>query len=408
MRRRQLSGVLSNRSFCIFLAGQCVSSIGEACRFVSVTLFLVNVTGSGASTVLGLICVAIPGLVFSPFAGAIGDMLPEKPLIAAADFLRAGLVLLFLWCTKASDIYVLLIILSIVDILSNPARKKFMVSITGRNNVLPANTLLTGISGIAFLIGPLTGGVLVDYLGSQPVFFINAVTYIFSGISILIIKYRWIPAVKAGIRKRTTGAEAFYKEMVLGFGYAGNNGPIRKTILICTVLGFSMVSMNMAFYPFAFDVLRVTAKGWSLMLSIFYGTNLVAVAIAPAIIKTIRNKPYSLVFAIMCAASFIWAAYATTRSLAVVLLLQFIEGTIFAAAGIILATLLQTLPDKNFIARVSGVNDLAGSVSKLIAMAFTFIVLKNSSHTAIFIFNSIFMFVFSAANLCRNSRQDSI
>lgn len=408
MGNNQIRQVLRNKQFCIFLTGQCISNIGEACRFVAITLFLVNLTGSGVSTVLGLICAAIPGLIFSPFAGVIGDMLPEKPLLAAADFLRAALVLLFPGCTSASEIYVLLVILSIIDTLCSPARRKFLVGIIGKGSVLPANTLLTGVSGIAFLIGPLVGGVLVDYMGSNPPFYINAATYIFSGITILMIKYHWLPAVRSGRSRSFINIDTLCREMLHGFRYAASHKQIMKTILICTALGFSMVSMNMAFYPFAFDDLKVTAKGWSLMLSIFYGTNLVAMAVSPALMKTIKNKPLFMVFSIMCITSCIWAVYAFAGSLELVLLLQFIEGTILAAAGIILSTLLQTLPDRDFIARVSGVNDLAGSACKLIAMFFTFYILKNYDHTIIFLFNSILMFIYSFYNLCKRHEPQRI
>ena len=40
------------------------------------------------------------------------------------------------------------------------------------------------------------------------------------------------------------------------------------------------ISVNLAFYPFAFDMLRVTAKGWGMMITAYYGASLLAMFIA--------------------------------------------------------------------------------------------------------------------------------
>lgn len=394
--------LIRKRAFQLLLAGQCISNIGEACRFVSVTLFLVKTTGSGVSAAFGLICAALPGIILSPFAGVIGDLLPEKPLLAAADFIRACIVLSFLGCQDISFIYFLLVILSIVDTICSPARRKFITVIAGKKDVLTANSLLTGASGAAFLIGPLLGGVLVDYFGNELPFILNCISYLISGILILSIKYnRLTDRYK---NSGTIGLERIYRELIAGFSYFKKQQQIRKTVSICALLSFGMVSMNMAFYPFAFDILGLTAKGWSLMLSIFYGTNLVAMALTPLISNMRAGRAYPLLYVCMSATGVIWAFYGLTCSLPVVLVLQFLEGTILAVCGIILGTLLQTLADKNFIARISGANDLIGSIGKLAAMLFAFLVLKYLDYRMVFIIDAILLFIFSIFNNLKSLR----
>lgn len=392
-----MTDILGKRSFQLLLASQCISNIGEACRFISITLFLVNTTGSGVSAAFGLICAALPALILSPFAGTIGDLLPEKPLLAAVDFFRCFLTLLFLSTNNVTGIYVLLIILSITDTLYSPARKKIILVIAGKKDVLTANSLLTGASGAAFLIGPLLGGVLADSFGLAPPFLINSFTYFLSAVLILSINY----GKSAKTMKKTGIAEIrnIYSAMVAGFKYFKGRPAIRDIVFICALLSFGMVSMNMSFYPFAFDILRVTAKGWSLMLSIFYGTNLAAMAVVPLITRPGKSNMLPVVFFGTAMTGVIWALYAFTRSLAVVLLLQFMEGTILAICGIMLGTLLQTLADKNFIARVSGVSDLISSACKLAAMFFSFMVLKYADYRVIFILDSALLFLFSFINL---------
>ena len=46
------------------------------------------------------------------------------------------------------------------------------------------------------------------------------------------------------------------------------------------MLGFCTLSVNLAFYPFAFDMLNVTPKGWGLLITVYYGADLFAMFIA--------------------------------------------------------------------------------------------------------------------------------
>lgn len=60
------------------------------------------------------------------------------------------------------------------------------------------------------------------------------------------------------------------------WNYIKETVPAKKTIIANIVVGFGVISINMAFYPFAFDNLGVDEKGWGFMMSIFYGSNLIA------------------------------------------------------------------------------------------------------------------------------------
>ena len=269
--------LLSRRPFLLFLLSQGISNLGESFRFIAVTMLLFKLTGSGVSAALGLMLAAIPSIVLSPFAGTIGDMFSEKYLLAAIDLLRGAAVLLYITNKDVTAIYLMLVFMSALEMLYSPSRRKIMVSIAGKKGILHANSLMTGFSGAAFIAGPILAGILTDIYGPDPAFIINSLTYLSSSILILFIKkdtsnISTRPDIKGRNRK-------FFNELVKGYDYFKKDRPIKEIVLTSVIVSFNMIAINMAFYPYAFDVLSVTSKSWSMMISIYYGTNLLAMVL---------------------------------------------------------------------------------------------------------------------------------
>jgi len=381
--------------FSFFVAGQGVLSLGESVRFIAVTILICDITGSGVSAAVGAALSSLPVILLSPFAGALGDRSHEGSMLVLTDLARFIVTVFFLSAGTQGHIYMLLILSSLLDVFYNPSKTKFILNLTGREGAMKANSLMTGVYGAAYLTGPLLTGFLSDKYGHEPAIIVAAFCCLFSAmmtlLSMLMLKGGMGSTGKIkfmGTEGRNDGIMDFAQVLK----YCRTDRRILKLLSIDAIVGFCTLSINLSFYPFAFDFLKVTAKGWSLIITIYYGTNLAAMLLMRLVAK--RLKGTEMLYECLLLVSIIWLIYAFTRNFAFVLLMQFIEGTLLSACGIIIAAGFQRIVEKRYIARVSALNDLIISIGKLAGMGCMTVIMQGVSFYGVFIFCSIIMAVF--------------
>lgn len=377
-----------SRSFLLFLFGQGFSNLGDSFRFIAVTILLYKLTDSGVAASLGLLFSIVPSLLLSPFAGAAGDMLDEKYLLAGIDLIKGAAVLLFLFYSDLTGIYLILVLLSALDTIYSPSRRKFILRLAGKKGVLGANSLLTGISGAAYLVGPLIAGFMTDAYGPSTAFLANSAACGLSAAATLLVKAKALP------RCKNTGGN-IAREIKAGFIYCKMNPSVKEIIGAFTIMGFCSIAMNMAFYPFAFDSLGVTAKGWSLMISVYYGTNLLALPVIRFTGGKRQRPDFRLFYAGLFLTGIIWLIYTFTHNFSAVLLLQFIEGTVLAVCAILFSSRMQLVSDSGYLARVAGVGDILSGAAKLLAMGCTLFIMRAASFRLVFLINAVLLLLFS-------------
>jgi len=395
--------VRKNNSFTLYLAGQGISGLGDSIRFIAVTMLIFNITGSGVSTALGVVFSTIPNIVASPFSGVLGDRTNERRLLAMVDLVRLLPVLLLLYVNNAIQIYVVLILLAILDVFYGPSRRKFILGITGREGALKANSMLAGVSGAAYLAGSPLAGFITDRYGPFPAIMLSGVCFIISFVLTVLAcsasRGCYKLDKKRGGRIKTDNAAG---EFLCAVRYCVKTPDIGNLLVIGFITGFCMLAVNLAFYPYAFDVLRVTAKGWGFMMTIYYGTNLLAMLIVRNIEKKIMGKENIYFYAGMMIVAVIWALYAVIKNYADVLLLQFIEGSAAAFCSILLAARFQAITDMGYMARVSGINDILSSAGKITGMVIAGVLTGHFSYGAVFVFNSAILLLYSFSGLMKS------
>ena len=83
------------RNFLLYSAGRLVSLIGTGVQMIALPLYILDLTGSG--TLMGTFALLsmLPGLIFSPIAGVLGDRMNRKKIMVNMDYLR-GIIILFM------------------------------------------------------------------------------------------------------------------------------------------------------------------------------------------------------------------------------------------------------------------------------------------------------------------------
>jgi len=384
----------AKRPFSFFLAGQGILALGESIRFIAVTMLIYDLTGSGISAATGVALSALPGILLSPFAGFLGDRFRNGRILILVDLARFIITPLFLLSDRAGHVYLLIILVSLLDVFYIPSRRKFVLMLTGKKDALRANSLLTGANGAAYLAGPLLTGAITDRHGYIPVILIAAACCFAASVLTLFSL-----SAQGEERGFTSNGKRGVPEFADALKYCRTDRHVGELLLIGSVIGFCTLCVNLAFYPFAFDLLKVTARGWSLMITIYYGTNLIAMLLVRCIAKRIEGREAGVFYFSLAAVSLIWLAYAFTKNYAAVLMLQFTEGILIAGCGILLAARFQRIVSKDYMARISALNELFGSLGKLAGMGCMTIVLHSFSFREVFVLSSLIMTLFAGAGL---------
>ena len=209
-RRSRQSALWRDRRFCVFLTSQTLSVAGDSFALIAVPLLILRATGSVAQMGLLTGAAGAAAVVAGIFAGILVDRLDRWILMAACDLARMllyGLIPL-VWSIHP-EVWLLYVILplcaalgmifqvgyvTVVPVLSGPAR------------ITEANGLLYGASSTAAIAGPLLAGLLSAALGPAAAIAVDAVSFAFSAVGVLLIRRSLSVSRTAAPIRRCPGA----------------------------------------------------------------------------------------------------------------------------------------------------------------------------------------------------------
>lgn len=389
-RNSYLSETKNKNPFFLFLISQTVSYFGNAFHFIAVTALLIKITGLGTSASFIVVCTPISSLFLSPLAGGLGDRLNEKYLLVFINLSKSLVILAFLLSYNVLVIYMLMLILASLDIMDNPPKKKIIARLLCSKDIMVGNSILTGMTGLAFIIGPVVCGIIIEQWGLDIIFIIDGLLYLFSAIILLFIRNKKYKLYKTGTQ--IGPANNILDDIRSGIRYFRYKAPVRKVILISTITSLLIASINAAFYSFAFDILKVNNGLWGIMMSLFYGTNLISMFVSIYFNESIQRMDLLFVYIASIIVSGVWFCYSLANSLSFVMLLQFMEGLLLTLITIFLSTKLQLITKREFIGRIVGINDILNNIGKLLSVGTTYFILRFYSARFIFVLDCICLF----------------
>ncbi|MGB8491820.1 MAG: MFS transporter [Bacteroidales bacterium] len=245
---------LSYRNYRLFFSGQSVSLIGTWMQRIAMPWLVYHITGS--ALLLGIVSFAgqIPTLLLAPFAGVLTDKLNKYRVLLATQIssLVQALILAILTLTGVIQIWhivILSIALGCINAFDTPARQAFVVEMVDRKedlgNAIALNSMM--FNG-ARLIGPSIAGLLLATVGEGICFLINAISYIFVIISILLMRIK---------RKEIVLKPAsIFEHMNEGLKYVMGFAPIKHLLLLLSLVSLMGMSYQVLMPVFAKEVLH--------------------------------------------------------------------------------------------------------------------------------------------------------
>ncbi len=174
---------LRNRNYRLYYIGQSISLSGTWMQTIAQAWLVLQITDSKVALGTVTMLQFLPITIFVLFAGVIADRVPKRNFILvtqsvamAQAFILAALVWsghIQLW-----HIYVLATMLGLANAFEQPTRQAFVVEMVGKDDLMNAVALNSGMFNGARLIGPAIGGFVIAAVGVKAAFLLNGISFI--------------------------------------------------------------------------------------------------------------------------------------------------------------------------------------------------------------------------------------
>ena len=183
---------MRNKNFIIIVIGQIISLFGNAIQRFSMSLYLLEFTGSTAAFANILAISTIPYILFAPIAGRLSDKINRKKVMVYLDLfcsILIGVYALILLRGRDSELIVAIVMfmLSVCYTLYGPAVVSSIPQIVEEDKLTLANGIINQVGSVVNFLGPILAGVLYGLVGIKLIVIINAISFLVSAIMELFL-----------------------------------------------------------------------------------------------------------------------------------------------------------------------------------------------------------------------------
>jgi MFS family permease len=339
---------LQYRNYRLFFSGQSISLIGTWMQRIAMPWLVYHMTGS--TLLLGVVGFAgqIPTFLLSPVAGVFTDRWSRYRVLLFTQIVSlvqaavlAGLCLM--GAIQIWHIIVLSIILGCINAFDVPSRHSFVIDMVEKKedlgNAIALNSLM--FNG-ARLIGPSIAGVMLASTSEGICFLLNAISYIFVIISLLMMRLR--------IKETRRKDEHILNELSEGLRYAFGFAPIKHLLILLSISSLMGMSYTVLMPVYAKEILHGGSNTYGfLMGAAGFGALLGALFLASreSVLKLGRVVPAS---AMLFGVGLIALSFSRIFPLSLVLMIFIGLGMMMQTAAS--NTILQTITDDDKRGRV--------------------------------------------------------
>lgn len=189
---------LMNRNFTLMIIGQIISLFGNAILRFSLSLYVLDTTGSATAFGSILALSLIPTILVSPIGGMIADRISRRHIMLTLDFLTSFLIFGFSFLidtnTSVVVIGIVMILLSLIQSFYQPSVQSSIPLLASDENLMKANGIVVQVNALANLLGPILGSILYTMISFHWLLWISGSAFFISAILECIMQ---IPYIKA-------------------------------------------------------------------------------------------------------------------------------------------------------------------------------------------------------------------
>jgi MFS family permease len=269
----------------IWFAGALVSNVGTWMQRTAQDWIVLTQLTDYNATAVGIVMALQfgPQLLLMPWSGLIADRFDRRKLLMLTQTLMGllGLGLGIITVTGVVElwhVYLFALALGVVAAIDAPARQTFVSELVPDDSLSNAVALNSASFNGARLIGPAVAGVLTVAVGAGWVFMINAVTFGFTVLAMLLLRTKELRSQPRAPRERG--------QLVAGFRYVWKRPDIIAVLITVFLVGtfgfnFAIFTSTMATVEFGMG-----ASEFGMLSSI-----MAVGSVAGALLSARRNRP---------------------------------------------------------------------------------------------------------------------
>jgi MFS family permease len=229
---------LRNRNYRLFYIGQTISLCGTWMQTIAQAWLVLQITDSKIALGTVTMLQFLPITIFVLFAGVIADRVPKRNFILCTQALAMSQALtltVLVWSGHVElwHVYVLAFVLGLANAFEQPARQAFVVEMVGKDDLMNAVALNSGMFNAARLIGPAIGGVVIATVGVKAAFLLNGISFIpvIAGLLMMDLSKLY------SMGRNKSGPMNPLGELREGLSYAFRTPPVMLIIILVAIIG---------------------------------------------------------------------------------------------------------------------------------------------------------------------------
>lgn len=348
------------------IIGQIISGFGSNIQQFALSLFVLEITKSATLFASMLAISAIPRIIFSPFAGVMGDWFDRKKSLILYDSIDCIVTALFAVHyfifneISIPFIIFLVVLLEVVEIFYGASMSAVIPSMVEKDKLFEVNSLRQTLGGFTSLLAPLAATALFAGLGLFYILAINSVSFL---IAIFLEIRCQVP--KSHTKPDKINVSNFIRDLSEGVSLVWRSKAFQYIVILGIVLNFFLAPI---FNIGLMYIVKVKLFATDMQFGLFGTIFGVSMILGPMLLskyckknnigKTIKGTfriiSISLILlALFTSGQFIGAFSSNVIPLLSILAMSFVMGMVTALANISVATVFDTYIPHKFMGRTS-------------------------------------------------------
>lgn len=246
-----------SRNYRLFFSGQCISLIGTWMQKTAVSWVVYALTHSTLMLGISLFASQFPSFLFTLLGGVVSDRYNRYKVLLTtqvASMIQAVLLALLILSRHYNvwEVLSLSSVLGVINAFDVPARQALVYEMVEDKNDLPnALALNSSMVNLSRLIGPAIAGFVLEKLGDDVCFFLNAGSFIAVIFSLTLMRLpKYVPK---------TDHKKVFEELADGFRYIKRTPSLAFIIIMLGLISFFVLPYSTLIPYYARDVFKGTA-----------------------------------------------------------------------------------------------------------------------------------------------------
>jgi MFS transporter, DHA3 family, macrolide efflux protein len=247
-------------SFAYLFLATAGSSVGTYLAAIALTVDVYDETESGVWVAALLIADFLPIVLIGLLLGPLVDRLSRRRLMIVSDLVRFGVFAALPFVDSAGGVVGLAAVSGIATGFFLPAVYAGLPNLVPDEELTNANSLLQTVETLAWMVGPIVGGLMLTAWGTSVPYTVNAITFLISAVFVARIP-------EGKLQSEDPLTRGHWRDVADGLKLVVTARPLRTVLVVWNVVLIGAGAINVAEVVFAKDTLDSGNLGFGVLVA---------------------------------------------------------------------------------------------------------------------------------------------